>query len=47
MIGFVQLSSSPGCRATKQMKDSNRWDVELTRDEVIGMGYMPCGICHP
>lgn len=37
----------PGCRATKQMKDSNRWDVELTRDEVIGMGYMPCGICHP
>ena len=37
----------PSCRAVKQMKDSNRWDVEKTRDEVIAMGYEPCGICTP
>ena len=38
---------TPGCRAVKQMNDSNRWDVEMTRDEVINMGYESCGICHP
>ena len=37
----------PGCRAVKQMKDYNRQDVEISRDEVIAMGYEPCGICTP
>ena len=37
----------PGCRATKNMKDYNRQDVEATRDDVISRGYAPCGICNP
>lgn len=37
----------PGCRSVKQMKDENRQDVTKTRDEVIAMGYEPCGICTP
>ena len=36
-----------GCRSIGQMKDSNRQDIDATRDEVIAMGYSPCGICHP
>ena len=37
----------PGCRSANQIKASNRWDVEMTRDEVIAMGYSPCGNCKP
>lgn len=37
----------PNCSSVGQMKSSNRWDVEMTRDEVISMGYVPCKRCHP
>jgi DNA-entry nuclease len=37
----------PDCNSVKQMKDKNKEVVEKTRDEVISMGYDPCGNCHP
>ena len=37
----------PSCRDVNRIKDYNRWDVSMTRDEVIGMGYSPCGHCNP
>lgn len=35
------------CSGAKNMNDANREDFNGTRDEVIGMGYSPCGICKP
>ncbi len=37
----------PDCRSVSQMKDKNKQEIEATRDEVIAMGYEPCGNCHP
>ena len=37
----------PSCRSVKQMKESNKQSYNGTRDEVIAMGYSPCGNCHP
>ena len=37
----------PNCSSVGQMKASNRWDVEMSRDDVIAMGYVPCKRCHP
>ncbi len=37
----------PNCSTLGTMKDSNREDYYGTRDEVIGMGYSPCGRCNP
>ena len=37
----------PDCNSVKQMKAKNKKEVEGTRDEVIAMGYDPCGNCHP
>ena len=37
----------PGCRDVSRMSDDNRQDVHMTRDEVVGMGYSPCGHCSP
>lgn len=37
----------PGCSSVSTIKDSNRRDYEGTREEVIAMGYEPCGRCHP
>ena len=37
----------PHCSSVKQMSDKNRQDVTLTREEIIGMGYSPCGRCCP
>ena len=37
----------PSCRDVKKMKDSNKWDVNTTHDELVSMGYSPCGHCHP
>ncbi|MGI6220254.1 MAG: hypothetical protein ACOYIP_00025 [Coriobacteriales bacterium] len=37
----------PDCSSVSDMKSSNRWDVEMTRDEVIDMGYVPCKRCNP
>lgn len=36
-----------GCSAVKKMKESNTSYYTGTRDEVLQMGYSPCGICHP
>lgn len=37
----------PSCSSVKTISDKNRKDYTGTRDEVIGMGYDPCGRCHP
>lgn len=37
----------PNCSSVGQMKASNRWDVQMSRDEIIAMGYVPCKRCHP
>lgn len=37
----------PTCSSVDQMKESNKWYFEGTREEVIAMGYDPCGRCHP
>ena len=37
----------PHCSSTSQMKESNKDYFTGTRDEVISMGYEPCGRCNP
>ena len=37
----------PSCGSVKQMKDENKGYYHGTRDDLIGMGYSPCGNCHP
>lgn len=37
----------PSCSSVNQMKESNKSYYTGTRDEVIAMGYDPCGRCHP
>lgn len=37
----------PTCSSVGQMKAANRKDVTMTRDEIVAMGYSPCGRCHP
>lgn len=36
-----------GCSDVKRIKDKNRWDYTGTREDVIAMGYSPCGHCKP
>ena len=35
------------CSSVKDIAEWNRKDFTGTRDEVIAMGYQPCGKCHP
>ena len=35
------------CSSVKQMKESNKFFYTGTRDEMIDMGYDPCGNCYP
>lgn len=37
----------PDCSGIRDMNPKNREDYTGTRDEVIAMGYSPCGICRP
>ena len=37
----------PDCSSVGQMKDSNKKYFTGTREEVIAMGYDPCGNCNP
>ena len=37
----------PGCKSVAKMAAHNRLDYNGTRDEIIAMGYSPCGNCHP
>ena len=34
----------PSCN---RLPTDNRKDTTMSRDEVIGAGYNPCGVCHP
>jgi len=38
---------NPSCGSVSKMKESNKWYYQGTRDELISMGYSPCGNCHP
>lgn len=37
----------PYCHSVDRMKESNKWYYTGTREELIEMGYDPCGNCHP
>lgn len=37
----------PSCKSAKTIKDKNRDEYTGTRDELIAMGYSPCGNCDP
>lgn len=37
----------PSCDSVKQMKESNRMNTNLSREELIAQGYQPCGNCRP
>ena len=37
----------PTCSSVGKIKEKNRADFTGTRDEVVGRGFDPCGICHP
>lgn len=37
----------PGCSSVAKMKDKNKKEFIGTREEVLGMGYDPCGQCNP
>ena len=37
----------PDCSAVKKMKEKNKWYYTGTREDLIGMGYIPCKICNP
>ena len=37
----------PWCSSASDIKPSNRWDYDGTRDEVISMNYVPCKRCNP
>lgn len=37
----------PTCSSVETIKEKNRQDFSGTRDEVIGMGFDPCGRCNP
>lgn len=35
------------CNSVNKMKESNKFHYTGTREEMIAMGYSPCGNCHP
>ena len=35
------------CSSVGQMNESNKGYVSGTHDDLVGMGYSPCGRCHP
>lgn len=37
----------PSCRDVDRMDESNKWYYTGTYNDVTGMGYSPCGHCHP
>ena len=37
----------PSCPSVDDMKESNKQIFTGTRDEVVAMGYEPCGRCKP
>lgn len=37
----------PSCRSVEQMKPENYQETSASREEVLEMGYTPCGNCKP
>lgn len=37
----------PACRSVGQIKPSNRGESTGTREDVLALGYKPCGNCKP
>ena len=37
----------PNCTSVGKMKEKNKAFISGTHDELISMGYSPCGNCHP
>lgn len=37
----------PNCSSVETIKPKNRQDTTMSRDEVIGSGYVPCKRCNP
>jgi len=37
----------PDCSSVDQMSEKNKKNYTGTREDVIAMGYSPCGRCHP
>ena len=37
----------PGCSSVEQMNEANRQDYTGSRDDLIALGYSPCGRCKP
>ncbi len=37
----------PDCASAKKISDKNREETDKTREELIAMGYSPCGNCDP
>ena len=37
----------PSCRSVELMKPENAQETSASRDEVLEMGYTPCGNCKP
>lgn len=38
---------NPGCSSVGDMAAQNRKDVNSSREEIIGQGYVPCKKCNP
>lgn len=37
----------PDCSSVERMNEENKWYFSGTRNELIDMGYEPCGRCNP
>lgn len=37
----------PSCSSVNQMKESNKLQVNCSRDELLNQGYVPCKRCNP
>lgn len=37
----------PGCSSVNDIKESNREDTTLSREEIMAAGYVPCKMCNP
>lgn len=38
---------APDCPSVKSIKDSNREDTTLSREEILAAGFLPCRVCGP
>lgn len=37
----------PSCSSVGKMKEKNKEETDLSREELISQGYSPCGNCKP